>query len=190
MAAPEAMMSMTCLELCRPLALAALLAWSAAAPAGENDAQAIEWSADGSSSMSTESGVRSLRMRENVVIIRDGLEIRGDEAVIEYRTETNELSRITVLGAPARYRQALGDESVEEEDDEEGGETGGPVTGSGDTILVYSDAEGNSIVELIGNAAIRSNDMETNCETIVYVAEIELIRASGNCAGAFAPRDD
>jgi len=182
-------MSMTCLELGRPLALAALLAWSAAALAGENDAQAIEWSADGSSSMSTESGVRSLRMRENVVIIRDGLEIRGDEAVIEYRTETNELSRVTVLGAPARYRQALGDKDGEE-DDEEGGEAGGPVTGSGDTILFYSDAEGNSIVELIGNAAIRSNDMETNCETIVYVAELELIRASGNCAGAFAPRDD
>jgi len=183
---------MRCLEarLKHRLALATLLAWSAAAPAqdsGESsdqpngNRQSIEWSADGNSSMTTENGVRSLRMSDNVTIIQGGLEIRGDTAVIEYRTETNELSRVTVLGAPARYRQAL---------DDADSDAGDPVTGSGDTILFYSDAEGNSIIELIGNAAIRSNDMETNCETIVYVAELELIRASGNCAGAFAPRDD
>lgn len=187
---------MRCLEarLKHRLALATLLAWSAAAPAQDSarssdqpngNRQSIEWSADGNSSMTTENGVRSLRMSDNVTIIQGGLEIRGDTAVIEYRTETNELSRVTVLGAPARYRQALDDE-----DGEVDAKAGGPVTGSGDTILFYSDAEGNSIIELIGNAAIRSNDMETNCETIVYVAELELIRASGNCAGAFAPRDD
>ncbi len=178
----------------RHLALAALLAGPTAAMAQNNgqskdqandSQQATEWSADGNSSMSTENGVRSLRMNENVAITRGGLEIRGDTAVIEYRAETNELSRVTVLGAPARYRQAL-----DGADGEADSEAGGSVTGSGDTILFYSDAEGNSIIELIGNAAIRSNDMETNCETIVYVAELQLIRASGNCAGAFAPRDD
>ncbi|MCY4270613.1 MAG: hypothetical protein OXE80_10645, partial [Gammaproteobacteria bacterium] len=95
---------MRCLEarLKRQLALATLLAWSAAAPAQDSarsseqpnaSRQSIEWSADGNSSMTTENGVRSLRMSDNVTIIQGGLEIRGDTAVIEYRTETNELSR-------------------------------------------------------------------------------------------------
>ena len=166
----------------RIFALAGLLASFAIAQAQESDgAQTIEWSADGSSSMSTANGVRSLRMRDNVAITRGSLEIHGDEAVIEYSTETNELDRVTVLGAPARYRQSL---------DEDGDEDGGMVTGSGDTILFYTDADGNSVIELVGNAGIQSRDMDTNCETIVYVTELELIRASGNCAGAFAPRND
>ena len=160
------------------LALVALLCWAAAAPALENDSeQTIEWSADGSSSMSTLDGVRNLHMTENVTITQGSLEIFGDEALLEYSTETNELNRVTVQGAPARYRQALN-------------EDGGIVSGSGDTILFYADEDGNTVIELVGNADISSRDMNTSCETIIYVTEQELIRASGNCAGAFTPRND
>ena len=165
-------------ESCRLFVLAAALTWTAVAPALENDAgQAIEWSADGDSSMSTENGVRQLRMADNVIITRGGLEIRGDQALIESSAETNELTRVTVQGAPADYRQSLD-------------EDGGLVSGSGDIILFYTDADGNTVIELVGNAGIRSRDMDTRCESIVYVTELELIRASGNCAGAFTPRND
>ena len=165
-------------ELVRLLACAMLLCRAAGATALENDSeQTIEWSADGSSSMSTENGVRSLHMTENVVITQGSLEIHGDEALLEYSTATNELSRVTVQGAPARYRQALDDD-------------GGAVSGSGDTILFYADEDGNTVIELVGNADIASRDMNTSCETILYVTELELIRASGNCAGAFTPRND
>lgn len=169
---------MTGLDRGRLLTLAGLLCWTAGAPALENDSeQTIEWSADGSSSMSTENGVRSLHMTENVVITQGSLEIHGDEALLEYSTATNELSRVTVQGAPARYRQALDDD-------------GGEVSGNGDTILFYADQEGNTVIELVGDADIASRDMNTSCETILYVTELELIRASGNCAGAFTPRND
>ena len=161
-----------------PLAATGLLAWTAVSPALENDSeQTIEWSAEGGSSMSATDGVRSLHMTDNVTITQGSLEIHGDEALLEYSTQTNELSRITVQGAPARYRQALD-------------EDGDLVTGSGDTILFYADEDGNTVIELVGNADIRSRDMNTRCETIFYVTELELIRASGNCAGAFTPRND
>ena len=169
---------MTGLDRRRLLTLAGLLCWTAGAPALENDReQTIEWSADGSSSMSTENGARRLRMIENVVITQGSLEIRGDEALLEYSTATNELSRVTVHGAPARYRQALDDD-------------GGEVSGNGGTILFYVDEDGNTVIELVGDADIASRDMNTSCETILYVTELELIRASGNCAGAFTPRND
>jgi len=159
------------------LAFVALVCWTVAVHALENDSeQTIEWSADGSSSMSTLDGVRNLHMTENVTITQGSLEIFGDEALLEYSTETNELSRVTVQGAPARYRQALDD--------------GGLVNGSGDTILFYADEDGNTVIELVGNADIVSRDMNTSCETILYVTELELIRASGNCAGVFTPRND
>lgn len=165
-------------EHIRLLACAMLLCWSAGAPALENDSgQTIEWSADGDSSMSNESGVRRLHMIENVAITQGSLEIHGDEALLEYSTDTNELSRVTVQGAPARYRQALDD-------------GGGIVSGSGDTILFYEDEDGNTVIELVGNADIASRDMDASCETILYVTDLELIRASGNCAGAFTPGND
>ena len=169
---------MSGLDRARRLACAVLLCWIAGAPALENDGeQSVEWSADGSSSMSTGNGVRSLRMTDNVVITQGSLEIRGDEALLEFGTETNELRRVTVRGAPARYSQALDD-------------GGGLVSGNGDVILLYADEDGNTVIELAGNAAIASREMNTRCETIVYVTELELIRASGNCAGAFTPRND
>ncbi len=165
-------------EISRWFVLAGALAWALVAPARENDSgQAIEWSADGDSSLSMENGVRQLHMTDNVTITRGGLEIRGDQALIEYSTETSELDRVTVRGAPANYRQSLD-------------EDGGLVTGSGDTIFFYTDADGNTVIELVGNAGIRSREMDTQCESIVYVTELELIRASGNCAGAFTPRND
>ena len=169
---------MSALDRARLFACSASLCWAAGAPALENDSeQTIEWSADGSSSMSTLDGVRNLHMTENVTITQGSLEIFGDEALLEYSTETNELDRVTVQGAPARYRQALD-------------EDGGIVSGSGDTILFYADEEGNTVIELVGNADIVSRDMNTSCQTILYVTELELIRASGNCAGAFTPRND
>jgi len=167
---------------CSRLALALLLAMPVAAAALASareqitDEQTIEWSADGDSSMSTVDGARNLRMTRNVVITQGSLEIRGDEALLAYGVMSNELDRVTVQGAPARYRQEL-----------DNGET---VTGSGSTIVFRTDEDGNAVIEIIGSAEITSLDMNARCESIVYVAETGLIRASGNCAGAFTPGND
>ncbi len=170
----------------RLIPAAAALGWVVAGLAAEDDGAApVEWRADGESVMSIEDGARHLRMSENVVITQGGLEIRGDTALLEFSVETNDLRRVTVDGAPAGYRQ-LPQGGGE-------GETnsgGGAVTGSGDRILLSSDDDGNTVIEFSGNAEIQSRDLSTRCETIRYVAELELISASGNCAGAFAPRSD
>ncbi len=179
---------MVTLDGARLLACAGLLCWAAGAPALENDsAEPIVWRADGGSSMSTEDGARFLQMTENVVITQGSLEISGDDALLEYGIESNELRRVTVQGAPARYRQSLDDSEADGRADADGA---GEVAGSGDTILLYTDDDGNTVIELVGNAEIASRDMHTRCERILYVTELELIRASGNCVGAFTPGDN
>ncbi len=134
--------------------------------------QDVEWSADGNSAMSLRDGLRILEMSDNVQVTQGTLIINGDEAVFEYDAATNELNRVTVHGSPVRYQQQLNEE-------------GGLVIGTSETLSFYTDQiDGETIVELSGEANIQSPDSTMKCKSITYLADQDLIReAAGPCEG-------
>jgi lipopolysaccharide transport protein LptA len=134
--------------------------------------QDVRWSADGNSSMMMKDGLRILELSDNVEVTQGSLFIQGDEAVFEYDATTNELNRVTVQGSPVRYQQQLD-------------EDGGMVVGTSETLSFYTDEiDGETIVELQGNANIESPDSTMKCSTITYLADQDLIReAAGPCEG-------
>lgn len=140
--------------------------------------QEMQWSADGDSRMSIDNGIRIYRMVENVRITQGSLEIRGDAATIEYDIGSNQLSKVTVTGSPAHYQQQL-DSSDE------------PVQGTSNTLTFYTDEmDGTTVIELIGDAVIESPTSNLRCSSIVYVADLDLIReAPGPCSGVFNSSD-
>ena len=107
---------------------------------GAQSQSPVNWSADGELLVTVENNRRILRMQDNVKISQDSINISGSSAIFEYTLDTQELLRVTVLGAPVRYSQAS--ESSAE-----------PVTGKSDTLILYDDelTEATS-VEMIGNA--------------------------------------
>ena len=133
----------------------------------------VNWSADGELLVTIENNRRVLRMRDNVRISQDSINISGSSAIFEYTLDTQELLRVTVLGTPVRYTQAS--ESSAE-----------PVTGKSDTLIFYDDElTEDTIVEMIGNAYIKSPSSAMNCASIIYVTERDLVReAVGPCQGA------
>lgn len=140
--------------------------------------QEMIWSADGDSRMSIDNGVRIYEMHNNVKITQGTLEIRGDAATIEYNIASNQLSRVTVTGSPAQYQQQLdsSDESVQ---------------GTSNSLSFYTDEiDGTTIIELIGEAVIQSPTSNLKCSSIIYVADLDLIReAPGPCSGVFSSTD-
>lgn len=140
--------------------------------------QEMQWSADGDSRMSIDNGIRIYQMVENVRITQGTLEIRGDAATIEYDIGSNQLSKVTVTGNPARYQQQL-DSSDE------------PVQGTSNTLTFYTDEmDGTTVIELIGEAVIESPTSNLKCSSIIYVADLDLIReAPGPCSGVFNSSD-
>ena len=82
----------------------------------------VNWSADGELLVTIENNRRVLRMKDNVRISQDGIDISGNSAIFEYTLDTQELLRVTVLGTPVRYTQ-------ESESSTE------PVTGNSDTLI-------------------------------------------------------
>ena len=138
----------------------------------------VNWSADGELLVTVENNRRILRMRENVRVFQDGINISGSSAIFEYTLDTQELLRVTVLGTPVRYTQAS--ESSAE-----------PVTGKSDTLIFYEDKlTKDTIVEMIGNAFIKSPSSTMNCASIIYVTERDLVReAVGPCQGALTSQN-
>lgn len=134
--------------------------------------QIIQFSSAGGSTMSTSGEFRTLAMKENVNITQGSLQITGEEAIFEYRADSNELIRITVTGSPVRYQQQLDD-------------PGGIVTGTSDSLLLYTEPEtGQTVLELIGTANINTPDNSLKCASIVYLADQNIIReAPGPCEG-------
>lgn len=134
--------------------------------------QGIQFSSDGGSTMSTSGELRTLQMKENVKITQGTLQITGDEAIFEYRADSNELIRVTVTGSPVRYQQQLD-------------ASGGLVTGTSDSLLLYTEPEtGQTLLELIGTANINTPDSSMKCAAIVYLADQNIIRdAPGPCEG-------
>lgn len=136
--------------------------------------QGIQFSSDGGSTMSTSGDVRTLEMKTNVKVTQGTLQIRGDEAIFEYKARSNEVDRVTVHGSPVQYQQQLD-------------EAGGMVTGTSDTLLLYTDpATGETVLELIGSANITTPDSSMKCASITYLADLNIIRdAPGPCEGVF-----
>jgi len=152
-----------------------LAAYSVAISALESDKlQGIKFSSDGGSTMSTSGDVRTLEMKTNVKVTQGSLQITGDHAIFEYRAASNELNRVTVHGTPVQYQQQLD-------------ETGSMVTGTSDTLLLYTEpATGDTVLELIGNANINTPDSSMKCASLVYLADQNIIRdAPGPCEGVF-----
>ena len=138
----------------------------------------VNWSADGELLVTVENNRRILRMQDNVRISQDSINISGSSAIFEYTLDTQELLRVTVLGAPVRYSQAS-ENSAE------------PVTGTSDTLIFYDDElTEDTIVEMIGDAFIKSPSSTMNCASIIYVTERDLVReAVGPCQGALTSQN-
>ena len=137
--------------------------------------QELLFSADGGSHMSIEGENRLLEMSNNVIITRGTMIIRGDNATIRSLISTGEVSKVTVVGTPVYYEQQL------DANDER-------VKGSSNSISFYTDDDdGASVVELIGEAVIKSPTSNFKCSAIIYIAEQDLIRdTKGPCSGAFS----
>lgn len=162
------------------LLLAALLCYSNAAFTLETDKQQdVQWSSDGDAKMRMEGDVRILTYIENVKVTQGTLLITGSEAIFEYSASTNELIKVTIYGNPVRYQQQL--------DADEG-----MVEGSSQTMLFYTDTvDGETILEMIGDASIESPDSKMSCVAITYLADRDLIReAKGPCQGVLSTPTD
>ena len=138
----------------------------------------VNWSADGELLVTIENNRRILRMQDNVRISQDSINISGSSAIFEYTLDTQELLRVTVYGTPVIYSQAS-EGSAE------------PVTGKSDTLILYDDElTEDTIVEMIGNAFIKSPSSTMNCASIIYVTERDLVReALGPCQGALTSQN-
>lgn len=136
--------------------------------------QELLFSADGGSQMSIEGDIRLLEMHNNVIITRGTMIIRGDTATIRSIISNGEVSKVTVVGTPVYYEQQL-DSNNE------------PVKGSSNSISFYTDEDdGTSVVELTGEAVIKSPTSNFKCSAIIYIAQQDLIRdTEGPCSGAF-----
>ena len=145
-----------------------------ALPLAADSNSPVTYAHDGNLNMGITGNIRTLRMFDNVRITQGSMIIRGDEAILQYRVDTNELMRVTVHGSPVNYEQQINEE-------------GELVSGNSDTIEFFTDESGDTVIEMIGNASIRSSDSSTSCQSITYLSDQNLIReAAGPCSGALS----
>ena len=157
------------------LGFAALTLSSNALSLASDKQEKVTWEAAGNSNMTVENGLRTLTLEDSVIVTQGSLRITGDRAIFEYAVESNELNRITVYGSPVGYSQQLSTD-------------GENVAGTSKELRLYSDENtSDSIVELIGDAAITSPDSTMNCAAITYLVDLDLIReAKGPCNGSLS----
>ena len=124
-----------------------------------------------------ENNRRILRMQDNVRISQDSINISGSSAIFEYTLDTRIVASYRTRHT-GQYSQAS--ESSAE-----------PVTGKSDTLILYDDElTEDTIVEMIGNAFIKSPSSTMNCASIIYVTERDLVReAVGPCQGALTSQN-
>jgi lipopolysaccharide transport protein LptA len=163
------------------LGITALLISPSAVSLATDKEEKVTWEAAGNSTMTVENGLRTLTLEEAVIVTQGSLRITGDKAIFEYLVDSNELSRITVYGSPVGYSQQL---STDGED----------VAGTSRELRLYTDEiTAQSVIELIGDAAITSPDSTMNCAAITYLVDLDLIReAKGPCSGSLSntPQQD
>jgi len=160
------------------LAGLALLPLANLAQDDQGDTAAVEplqWETGGELTMRIENNMRITELKQDVRLTRGSLLILGDSALLEFNLDRGDFDRVSVFGSsdtPVRYSQALED-----------GE--GEVAGSGESLVLFTDpATGETVIELTGNASIRSPDSAMNCAAITYISERDLIReAQGPCIG-------
>ena len=178
--APIKLAGQTALSLL--LGLAALTLSPDALSLATDKQEKVTWEAAGNSTMAVENGLRTLTLEDSVIVTQGSLRITGDRAVFEYAVDSNELNQITVYGSPVSYSQRLSND-------------GNNVAGTSKELRLYSDENTlDSIVELIGDAAITSPDSTMNCAAITYLVDLDLIReAKGPCNGSLSntsPQDN
>ncbi len=135
----------------------------------------VDYGSDGDLIVRIVDDIRIVELQDNVQITQGELAISGDQAIIEFTVDTNELIRATVHGTPVQYQQS------QENSDE-------VVTGSSNTIILYKDEiSTNTLVEMIGDATIRTADSVTSCVELIYDTALNIIPSStGPCAGSFS----
>ncbi len=170
----EVVMNHQTIRTSRYLLLAAPLLFASATFSLETDKdQPVQWNAD-DAKMIIDGDVRTWNLNNNVKVTQGTIEITGNQAIFEYSVSTGELQRVTVYGNPAHYQQQLdADENI--------------VVGTSETMLFYTDeSDGETILDLVGNANIESPDTTMKCNTISYLADRALIREANVCQGVLS----
>jgi len=130
-----------------------------------------EYRADGETTIETINGVRVITLRDNVFVRQNAVELTGNVAVLEYNLD-NQLQKVTLTGAPARFQQEAKDSSE-------------AMSGYSDTIHYFAGAE--SIVEFIGTASFTQPGTSLLCDQIRHT--IETGATSGQaCSGSLSPQ--
>ena len=156
-----------------------LMSLASATGALESDfSQEVLLSSDGNTRMSISGETRFVELNDNVKVTQGSLTIEGDFARVEYNMTSGEVEKVTVTGSPVHYSQQLNSD-------------GDSVTGSSETLMLYTSAANQSVVELQGSASITSPESSMRCVSIIYISELDLIQeATGPCQGVlFAPQD-
>lgn len=155
--------------------LCAVLFFSLASFTLETDKdQDVIWKAD-DARMTIEDEVRIWKLTNNVKVTQGSIEIEGSQAIFEYSVATGELQKVTFNGNPVHYQQLLGTSE-------------GMVIGTSEIMLFYTDTlDGETVLELIGDANIQSPDSTMSCVAITYLADRDLIReTTGPCEGVLS----
>jgi lipopolysaccharide export system protein LptA len=153
MSAKRPAMVISALLLSLPVAVAAL--------PGDADQeiniQADSWDADRRSGRAV--------YRGNVIVTSGGVELRGDELVLEFLND--QLQTVVITGAPARFTQAHGDERAR--------------TDAEARSLTYET--GTAMVRLRGEARVAQGGDEFSSDDIRYNIREERVVAGGEGAG-------
>jgi len=130
--------------------------------------QDILYSSLGRSTSRMEGDVRIITLEQDVKVTQGTMEIGGDNAIFESEPGASAISRVTVTGTPARYRQQL----------DEDGEF---VEGESESIYYYT--EGEPVIEFVGSAVLRSSNDVLRCAAIKYFTDSQFTETTGPCEG-------
>ncbi|MDT8427681.1 MAG: LptA/OstA family protein [Pseudomonadales bacterium] len=137
--------------------------------------QELVYTADGNSTIANSNGQRIVTVRDNVFVKQGSMELRGSQAVFEYDIDSNELQRITVTGAPARFQQ-----------EPDSGE--GLIQGSSDTIIYLIGAQ--AVIDMTGNASFNQNGSQMQCVRIQHNIDDGSTEMTGPCSGTLPPQSN
>lgn len=156
-------------RLCRSLAWLILLPVLTASALESDRDQDVIYSSSGNSTSQVENATRIITIEGDVKVTQGTLEITGDRAVFERPLDSDSITRITITGVPATYRQQLDLDGTE-------------VLGDAETIFFYEEAE-ESVIELVGAAHLRQNNDALSCVSIKYFTDSGVTHYTGPCSG-------
>lgn len=130
-----------------------------------------EYSADGETTIETINGLRVITLRDNVFVRQNDVELSGNVAVLEYSLD-NQLQKVTLTGAPARFVQSAQTESE-------------VVSGYSDTINYFAGLA--SVVEFIGSASFTQPGTSLLCAQIRHTI-VSGATSGQACSGSLSPQ--